>query len=71
MGRGEKGAGEFGVELCCDDFAGTLGDDVGLRCKNEDIGGRDMCRFEGKRGVCKRGKYMFLKTCAIYLRAAS
>ena len=71
FGQGEQGVGRFVVEVCGDDFAGTLGDDAGLRCENEGIGGSNMGRFGGKRSVCKRGTYMFSKTYASCLRAAS
>ena len=60
--------GGTGVEMCDNDFSGTLGD---VRCENEGIGGREMGCFEGKRGVCVRGGYMFSKTCASCLRAES
>ena len=71
FGQGEQGMEGTGVEVCGDDFAGTFGDDAELRCENEGISGREMGYFEGKRGVCVRGGYMFLKTCASCLRAAS
>ena len=71
VGRGEMGVGGTCVEVRDDDFDGTFGDDVGLSFEKDGIGGREMGCFEGKRGVCVRGGYMFSKTCASCLRAAS
>ena len=67
FGRDERGVGG----TCVDDFEGTLGADDGTSCEKVGIGGSEMGCFEGRRGVCVRGGYMFSKTCASCLRAAS